>query len=75
MAEGVINVTLDASDICTMRQKHVRKRVQNILVYFDRVKNTVRLDKTLQLHQPIRCDMCNAANIFDTYFRRGEYKR
>ena len=35
--------------------------VQHILVYFQRFENTVRLDKTLQLRQRIRCDMCNVA--------------
>ena len=52
-------------------QKHARRVknmfvhfrcVKNILVYFERAENTVRLDKTLQLHQRIRCDMCNVGN-------------
>ena len=53
------------------RQKNARRinkmfvyfgPVQNILVYFGRVENTVRLNKTLQIHQRIRCDMCNVGN-------------
>ena len=55
------------------RQKYARRVkkmfvhfgcVQNILVNFGRVENTVRLDKTLQLYQRIRCNIyvCNVAN-------------
>ena len=39
-------------------------RVQNVLVSFRHVENTLRFDKTLQLHvhQRIRWDVCNVAN-------------
>ena len=51
MAEGVLNVIFDQSTICTTRQKLFLRfgRVENRPGYFGRV-NTVRLDKTLQLH-------------------------
>ena len=56
MAEMVINVIFDASKICTTSQKSVQ------CTLFESIENTVRLDKTRQLHQRIRSNICNVAN-------------
>ena len=64
MAEGVINVI-------STHQKYAQ-RLKKVFIYFGRVQNertlflsvenTVRLDKTRQLHEQIRCNICNVAH-------------